>query len=425
MKLSTTISSLALVGLLVNACQAEDSVPSTDSAVKAAAPSTEIQIAQSNNLFAFDFMREVLSQEASENVFFSPLSISTALAMVQAGARGSTLESMKQTLHLQDFDNEQINSGFSDLYQQLNAVPETEDGKPYELAIANGVWLDETFPVNESYHHITTDLFQAEFGLADFQYQPEAARLAINSWVEEKTNNLITDLFPEGSIDNLTRLVLANAIYFKGQWKSEFDPELTEAKPFWDMSGKNLIAENVEMMNKTDDFQYAHFAKDQVQVISLPYRGEDVSMVLVLPEVGMSLSQLQDTLDAASLQIWLSGLAKTKVQLSMPKFKISTEYDLKSYLEALGMGIAFSEAADFSGISSEEDLLISAAFHKAFIEVNEEGTEAAAATGIGVGTTSIGPEPVIFQADRPFVYFIVEKDSQTILFAGLMNKPNA
>ncbi|MFW7379558.1 MAG: serpin family protein [Oligoflexus sp.] len=424
MKHSFLIPSLVLACGIVGGCSKEEKASSQVTGTAVDNPVTSL-ITERSQIFAFDLLRELSSEERQENVFFSPLSISTALTLVQAGARGETADSIKYALRMQGVENEEMYGGLSSVLQTINAEGELEAERPYDLKVANGIWMEQTLPVNESYSQLTTDLFQAEFGLANFQSQPEAARLKINDWVENQTNNLIQDLFPENSITDYTRMVIANAIYFKGQWETEFDSKETMAMPFYDDSGVNIMDSDVQMMNRLADIPYAHLVEEQVKLVSLPYKGDDVSMVMVLPDQDLGLNNLTSRLSAEKFQSWLTALSTNEVRLTMPKFKVTSSYHMNSYLATLGMGLAFTEKADFSGISPAEKLSISEVFHKAFIEVNEEGTEAAAATGVVVGVTSIAPEPEVFQADRPFLYFIMDNRSQTILFAGILNQPEA
>nr|XP_006219790.2 serpin B3-like isoform X1 [Vicugna pacos] len=278
--------------------------------------------------------------------------------------------------------------------------------------------------MSKEYINNVKKLYLASVESTDFANAPEESRQMINSWVERQTNEKIKDLFPNGSIDSSTILVLVNAIYFKGQWQQKFKEENTVEEKFWLSKDRS---KSVQMMKETKDFNFTSLEDMQVKILEIPYKGEELSMMLLLPNEVDGLQKLEDKLTAEKLLEWTSSqnMWKSQVDLHLPRFKVEESYDLKAILVALGVVDAFSSRdADFSGMTRKHSLVVSQAVHKSFVEVNEEGTEAAAATGITVGATSIStPRYEHFHCDHPFLFFIRHNKTNSILFLGRVSSP--
>ncbi|HUT92257.1 MAG TPA: serpin family protein [Thermoguttaceae bacterium] len=376
-------------------------------------------VARSINAFALDLYAQL--QAAEGNLFFSPLSISTALAMTYAGARGETASQMADVLHFL-LGQDALHAAFGSLVGDLNASGEAGD---YELCVANRLWGQTGFPFRDEFLDLAASCYGGGFQDVDFIRDREAARQAINGWVEGQTHDRIQDLIPEGVIKELTRLVLTNAIYFKGEWASQFDPARTRDEPFTLDSGEQV---DVPMMHATEEYRYME--RDGFQVLEMPYVGDRLSMVVLLPDEATGPSGIDASSIPTDLDEWLGGLSRRDVVVSFPKFKMTVDLKLAEVLEAMGMTNAFSgRLADFSGMADLSDidgrLKIDEVLHKAFVEVNEEGTEAAAATAVilGVVCVSYKPPPVHFVADRPFLFLIRDTQSGSVLFMGRMMNP--
>ena len=366
-------------------------------------------VADANNRFAFDLYGKL--REKPGNLFFSPFSVHTALAMTATGAKGNTLDEMVKVLHLPGDEAKRLASG--DLGRWYG-----HPRKDYELSVANALWGQKGFPWRPEFLAVQKDRFGAGFNEADFPSNPDAERERINKWVEGQTRDRIKDLLKEPHITPLTRMVLTNAIYFKGRWATEFDKKETRDAPFQLADGKTAT---VPMMHRKVKCGYgvadpkARWS-DQVQLAELPYRGDDLSMVVILPPKATGLPEVEKQLTTETLAKWLAAMTpQSDFSVSLPRFKLETEADLPEYLMALGMVDAFKDrVADFRGMSDER-LFVSAVAHKAFVDVNEEGTEAAAATAVVVELTSLPPS---FRADRPFLFLIRDVKHGTILFLG-------
>lgn len=373
----------------------------------------EVQtLAKSNNEFAFDLYGKLVTDEG--NLFFSPTSISTALAMTYAGAEGVTAKEMATTLNLTQ-PSDEVHSAFASLMTMLNA-PEKD---AYELRMANRLWGQTGYGFLPKYLATTKKQYGAELAQLDFVNQPDKSRQEINTWVEEQTNDKITDLLPQGSINDMTRLVLTNAIYFKGKWEHEFDKKDTKDSPFTTAAGKKVES---PLMFQSEKFKYSE--TEDVQLLEMPYKGDDLSMLVVLPKKADGLAAVEKNLTAGNVEKWTTGMRKQEVKTYLPRFKLTEEFQLNSTLADLGMPSAFVPGeANFSGMNGRKDLFISAAVHKAFVDVNEEGTEAAAATGIVVGVLSAPLEPKVFKADHPFIFMIRDNRTSSILFMGRVVNP--
>lgn len=364
--------------------------------------------------FAIDLYHQLDTQPG--NVFFSPLSIRSALAMTSAGAKGKTLEEMNQVLRL---SGPNPHEAMGEMLRELAKEPKERDAK-LVLRIANAIWGQERYPFDPAYVKLVREQYQAEARSVDFGNEP-AARKAINDWVEEKTNKKIVDLIPAGILNHETRLVLTNAVYFNARWEHEFSKESTSDQPFHVSMDKTT---SVPTMRQTAHFGYAE--TDDLQAIDMPYAGHDTSMLILLPKAGDGLGAMEKNLSAKQLAQVLQSIQYRRIDLSLPRFKIEQSAALSQVLQALGMKLAFdADKADFSGMCTAEPLYIGEVLHKAFVRVDEEGTEAAAATAVmmGAGAAMIREEPLRVQVDRPFVFVIRDQKTGEILFMGRVMNP--
>ena len=369
-------------------------------------------LVQAGNAFALDLYGRLRGREG--NLFLSPFSISTALAMTWAGARGGTAEEMARVLHLGP-GREGVHEAYRTLLEEVRA----DGDEGCRLHVANALWGDKGFQFRREFLELVETSYGAGLRQVDFRTAVEAARRTINAWVEKETRHKIRDLLKPGVLKPTTRLVLTNAVYFKGDWARRFDEKLTRPAPFWVTAGKKV---DLPMMHQTGKFKYA--APDGLQVLELPYAGGDFSMVVLLPRKRDGLGDLEKNLSVENLAKWLKALRRRKVVVALPRFKATSEFGLGGVLKSMGMRDAFdASAADFSGMTGRRDLFIQAVVHKAFVEVNEEGTEAAAATGVVVGLTSVALSPPVFRADHPFLFLIRDRRSGSILFIGRLMNP--
>ncbi len=372
------------------------------------------------NDFAFKIFKEIYAENEG-NVFISPYSIFTALAMTYEGAKGNTSREMANVLSIEQ-DNESFHDYMKSLNDQLN------NAKSCNVSTANALWVKEGFQLLNDYLYVIENYYGGNSSNIDFSNPVEAAN-AINQWVEEKTNNLIKNLLSEGDIDPvLTALILTNAIYFKGNWKNQFSPLNTTNRDFELSSGDIINVSTMKMIDTKHKFNYTE--TDDLQILELLY-GEDIgfpgifsedefSMVIVLPKDN-DLSSIINSTDNDDLAEWINLFRKKEVDIYLPKFEFDNKFNLNEILKELGMPTAFTSAADFSGIANNIQMWIDYVIHQAYVKVNEEGTEAAAATAIAI---KLGIEPkIVFNADHPFMFFIQHKDSGTILFMGTVNNP--
>ncbi len=375
-------------------------------------PSEDAQaVAMANNQFAFD-MYEYYGNE-SGNVFFSPYSISTALAMTYEGAKAETAQEIMEVFNYPE--KPVLRDGSHAIYQEIN-----RKDKGYKLHTANALWAERDYHFLESYFDTITTYYGGNIKNMDFRNKPDDSRTEINDWVELQTEGKIRDLIPPGVINPMTRLVLTNAIYFKGTWETRFNETLTEKASFTTPAG----SVDVDMMERTGkEAEFNYFEDSDAQIIELPYSGEDLSMLVILPKG--NLADVESNLDAEKLSMWMDSLEMQQVDLFLPKFKFETKYLLKGTLSDMGMPIAFNPGkADFTGMDGTNDLFISNVIHQAFVEVNEEGTEAAAATAVVIEATAIPIEETpVFRADHPFIFVIQQKNTGNILFMGKVNDP--
>ncbi len=370
-----------------------------------------------NNDFAFDLYRTSSSEDG--NLFYSPYSISASLAMAYAGARSETEKQTSVTLHY-ILPQDQLHRVFNVLDQSLNTSPSDESS--FQLKAANSLWGQDQFPFLPDFLDVIARNYGTGVRLVDFtsDEKREAARRTINDWVSQQTSQKIKDLLPQAMINDLTRLILINAIYFKGEWQDPFRSDTKDA-PFTVSSGQQV---EVPTMSRRADAPY--FQGEGFQAVSLPYKGDRVEMIVIMPEPG-KFSEFEQSLDRTSFDQILAGLKTYDVKLYLPKYNFEYSKDLKDILEKMGMPAAFDpEQADFSGIYDQKieprNLFISHVAHKAFIAVDEKGTEAAAATGIIMEIVSM---PVTLHIDHPFIFAIRDRQTGSILFVGRVLDPRA
>lgn len=373
-------------------------------------------VVEANNRFAFDLYPKYKSEEG--NIFFSPYSISSALAMTYEGARGKTAEEIAAVFYFPQNDTVR-RSSFAAINGEIN-----KKDKPYTLRTANALWAQEAYSFLPDYFSVVEKYYGGKVTNMDFVTKTEESRLTINQWVEAQTNNRIKDLIPSGAISPATRLVLTNAIYFKGTWVKQFDKNMTTEQDFRVSGGKTVRAQMMSMAKER--FNYTE--TDALQILELPYSGGELSMLILLPK-GDDFRSLEDSLTAEKIAAWRKNLKSEKIdELYLPKFKFETKYFMADTLKELGMSSAFDpDNADFSGMTGKKDLYISSVIHQAFVEVNEEGTEAAAATGVIMDLTAmpVQEDRIIFDADHPFIFVIQQKSTGNILFLGRVSDPSA
>lgn len=376
---------------------------------------TQVQtsLVGSGNNFAFDIFRKVLENEdEGKNVMISPLSISYALSMTLNGADGTTREAMLETLRANGITVSDINEAYEELTKALLSVD-----KRVIISIANSVWTEKDFEVKQAFINILTNYYDAES--KEFDITDPTVPDKVNAWIEDKTNGLIKDMI-SGLPDN-TVMLLINAIYFKGKWTSEFDKDQTLDQPFYLYSGSSA---DVPTMKQKSDFKVLD--GDGFIMGEFPYGQGNFVMDIILPDERNGLSALLPAITDAAFTVWVDQLSKREVNLFLPRFKYGYKKGLVEILTDMGMGIAFTEGADFTNIAEFPPLLISDVLHQAFIETNEEGTEAAAATVVIIGTTSFPPStPFAFVADHPFIYLIREVTTGSIIFMGRVSDPSA
>ena len=369
----------------------------------------EKPIVEGLNAFTFELYKKLSAER--ENLFFSPYSVYTALAMAYEGANGSTREEMKKVLHLPG-DDETRWTGFRYLILSLNP-----SNGPYVLSTANALWVQEDYPVDERYLWIIREFYKGEARSVDFKGDPEGAERIINGWVENKTNGRIKNLV--GGLTPDTRLIITNAVYFKANWSSRFDPSETYNGTF-KTPGGTLV---VPMMHGRGTFNYTE--NDELQALEMPYEGKRLRMVIILPKKADGLKEVEGKLSQGFLEDILRSLKPEEVEVAIPKFRFEASYSLKMPLIDMGMEEAFSREADFSGITDAGGLFIGDVIHRTFISVAENGTEAAAATAVVIIAASAPGEESykVFKADHPFLFLIVDRRTGVVLFMGRLENP--
>ena len=384
--------------------------------VKALTPTPEgiAEVVTANNQFAIDMYQQINGkfEQVDENVFFSPYSLSTAMAMLYAAAEGETKAQIQKTFHYPA--PAILNPNSAALYNQFN-TPNPD----YKLATVNDLWMQQGLTPTKSYIDTVQRYYSGQVTALDFEGSPDPARQTINKKIAEKTKQLIPELLPKGSIKSDTAVVLTNAIYFKGDWTLPFTAERTSAQPFYNAIGR---ASTVQMMEQQSYFSY--YENKHIQVVQLPYKGDDLSMLVVLPKLNhkLAMQQLAKSLSANKIKQWRSGLVRQEVDLQLPKFKLDARYQMKTLLADMGMPKAFNNGAEFNLYADGPPIKLDEVYHQAVVTVDEKGTEAAAAAG-AVGMYVGMSYPVEFKADHPFMFVIKDNKTDAILFLGQVNKP--
>ncbi len=418
------LSAVLALAILLSACgPSRPSASLAQSSLKRiadpAVPASDLSaLVQGDNAFALDMYHSLRSSNG--NLAFSPYSLSVALAMPYAGARGDTEKQMAQALHY-TLPQDRLHPAFNRLDQDLakEGQPSSGEAEPMQLKIANAVWAEQTFSFLQSYLDLIAQDYGAGIRLADIIHNADGVRQQINNWVSQQTNNKIKDLIPAGAMDDATRMVLVNAIYFKADWSNEFDPSNTQDVPFTLLDGTQVTSKQM-----SDHFSGVPYSSgDGWQAIELPYVGDTAAMDLIVPDAGR-FQNFESSLDAQKLNSIIGSMQPVAIQLAMPKFSFRSTFDMGGTLAGLGMADALdANLADFSGMTGKRDLYITKVVHRAYIAVDEKGTEAAAATGIVMGLTSIMIPDKQLTIDRPFLFVIRDVQSGQILFLGRVMDP--
>jgi serpin B len=368
----------------------------------------EVLLVEGNSTFAFDLYQALRGKEG--NLFFSPYSISLMMAMAFAGAQGQTAQQIADAMSY-NLSPDELHAAFN--YLSLRLAQRTSAADNFQLDIVNDIWGQKNYQFLQAYLDILAQNYSAGLRVVDFTSDPDGARKEINDYIYDQTHKLIKDLIPAGAINAFTRLVLTNAIYFKADWASKFNKNETHDGVFKLLDNSQVT---LPMMNQRSLFKIA--SGKEWKAIELPYKGEQIAMDIILPD---DFNAFEESLDITTINQILAAMDSRDVQLSMPKFKFASDFDLKEALSALGMPVAFDPAnADFSGITNVEGLYIQGVVHKAFVAVDEEGTEAAAAGAVIIGTVSM---PESFTVDSPFIFFIRDVQTGSILFMGRVLNP--
>lgn len=365
------------------------------------------------NRFAAAAYRQLAQNNG--NLILSPFSISTALSMLLDGARGQTAAGIATALE-QSSPGPEYHAAVASLAAELTKQANSGGN---QLAIANGLWVQQGFALQAEFEQTIQKLYQAPLTPLDFHAHADQARQEINSWTAQHTNDRIPELLAPRSIDAATRLVLTSAIYFYGKWRSPFDPKDTRAEPF-QLGGGGTV--DAKFMHQKADFLYGE--TPEAQILEMKYQGTPLAFDILLPKTNGGLAELEQSIKPDTLSAWFGALRSAKVEAAIPKFRAESSFSLMDMLSRMGMADAFSRTADFSGIDGRRDLFVGSVVHKAFVEVSEEGTEAAAATGIAVHALAMRrPEQIVFRADHPFAFFIRDTTSGVILFEGRLTQP--
>ena len=390
-------------------------VPLTEVKALISTPEGIAQVVTANNQFAIDMYQQINGQnkQADKNVFFSPYSLSTSMAMLYAAAEGETKAQIQRTFHYPSLNV--LNPNSAALHEQFN-----KPNPNYQLATANDLWIQQGLRPNQNYLDTVQRYYSGKVTNLDFKNSPEPSRQTINKTIAKYTQQMIPEVLPASSIDADTVTVLTNAVYFKGDWKNTFAP--SEKRPFNKFDGSII---DVDMMHEQAPYAYTEDA--QVQVVQLPYKGDELSMLVVLPKAKdkIAMQRLVGTLSTKQISQWNSNLVNQEIILDLPKFKLEENYGMNSLLANMGMTKAFGSDADFGLFSQDLSLSVDAIAHKAVIEVDEKGTKAAASTSISIVPMSLGysMNTIKFKVDHPFMFVIKDNKTNAILFLGQVNKP--
>lgn len=371
----------------------------------------EKAVVQADNDFGLQLFRQIVQDERDENVFISPLSASMALGMTLNGAAGSTKDAMEKTLGVAGMSTEAINESYKNLLGILTSMDPA-----VQLRIANSVWYRQEMAFEAEFIDRLKTYFAALVQGVNFNL-PDQAAVMINAWVDRNTNGKIEQIISADDIDAATVMFLINATYFKGAWTQRFDPQATRKADFYLQDGSTISCDMMQLQGNL-----AYFETDLFQAVDLAYGNEYFSMLVLLPKEQIPVQRIISTLDAETLATWLGNFSTQEVALALPKFRLEYKKELKKALAALGMGIAFTDRADFTRMHKQGGLFIEQVRHKTFVEVNEEGTEAAAVTSVEIGRTSM-PSYVIMNVNRPFVFAIRDRHSGVVLFIGRILDP--
>jgi serpin B len=376
-------------------------------------------LVEGNSVFAFNLYQAL--KAGNENFFYSPYSISLALAMTYAGARGETEQQMADTLHF-TLPQDRLHPAFNSIDTELGKRgqgAEGEDDEGFRLHVANAIWGQKDYQFLPTFLDVLAENYGAGLRPADFAREPEQSRITINEWVSEQTEGKIKDLVPQGLIHSLTRLVLTNAIYFNAAWSYPFKESMTKEEPFYLLDGSEVT---VLMMEQTENF-VGYTEGKGYQAVELPYKGHELSMVILLPREE-NFEQFEGALSYQLVDSILEALEHDHINLKMPRFSFKSEFSLSETLAAMGMPDAFSAgAADFSGMTGNRELSIQEVVHKAFVSVDEAGTEAAAATAVTMPTSAPPEEPIVVNINRPFIFLIRDIETGSLLFMGRVLNP--
>ncbi|XP_002721003.2 serpin B9 [Oryctolagus cuniculus] len=373
-------------------------------------------LSEASGTFAIRLLKGLCQDNPSNNVFYSPVSISSALAMVLLGAKGNTAAQVAQVLSLTT--EKDVHQGFQSLLTDLN-----RPGMQYLLRTANRLFGEKTCEFLSTFKEACVQFYHAELEQLCFARAAEKSRNHINTWVSKKTEGKINELLPANSINAQTKLVLVSAIYFKGRWDSKFYKRCTKEMPF---KINEKEQRPVQMMYQESKFKMSYVSEVQAQVLELPYEQEELSMIILLPDSGVDLSTVEKNLTFEKFTAWTKPecMKSTEVEVFLPRFKLQENYDMESVFQQLGMVDVFQQGkSDLSAMSAERDLCLSKFVHRSFVEVNEEGTEAAAATSAMVVLECCVESGPVFRADHPFLFFIRHNRTKSLLFCGRFSSP--
>jgi len=380
-------------------------------------PAEEALLVEGNSAFAFDLYQALRGEDG--NIFYSPHSISLALAMTYAGARGETAQQMADTLHFY-LSQDTLHPAFNSLDIELGERGEGaagKDGEGFRLNIVNAIWGQKDYSFLPDFLDVLAENYGAGLRILDFVNETEKSRVTINDWVSDETEERIKDLIPPGAIDAATRLVLTNAIYFNAAWQYPFNESATADGPFYTLDGGQVT---VPMMKQTESFGYT--TGEGYRAVELRYDGRELSMVILLPDAGQ-FGAFEENLQTERVSEIINSIRNAQVLLTMPKFEFDSSFGMKDTLAVMGMPIAFSGGADFSGMTGKPDLFIDEVLHRAFVSVDEAGTEAAAATAVIMKETAMPAEPVEVTINHPFIFLIRDIETGAILFVGRVLNP--